>query len=128
MQSREPSAQSDDVRDVLAALVREVAALREELSAALPARRRRTLNASGAALLTAIAETWGTDREFLTAELVAFAGALETRRELRQAIGSATPRALGMRIRSIVGKPSKGLMLERIGGDRLGALWIVRAS
>lgn len=111
----------------LRVLASEVRGLRE----ALGARPRRIRGADPdklAHLLVAIAESWGAGREFAVAELQEFAAALATRRALCDALAAvgSDPRRVGLFLRRVAGVPANGLILERIGGDRAGAVWIVR--
>ena len=116
-----------DVLELLRELVVEVRGLRE----ALGHRPRRIRGADPDALtrlLVAIAESWGSGREFAVGELVTFAAALGTRRALRDALAAVgtDSRRIGLALRRGAGVAASGHVLERVGGDRAGAVWIVR--
>lgn len=119
-----------DVHTALVALAAEVRALRravEALRTQPPLRRGVDVDAL-ARLLRAVGASWGINREFATSELTAFAAALDAgpRRELREALHGQSPRSLGLFLRRAADVVADGLVLERVGEDRAGAVWIVR--
>ena len=110
-------------------LLAEVRLLRAEVTALRRSIEHQPARKRAQQFLAAIAGHAGT-RAFSASELVRHA-ALRDSDELRNAIvarcGALVARKVGRALRGIEGQQLGGLMVCRVGADRDGLLWLVRA-
>lgn len=122
-----------------AALLEEIRALRAELRSVretqteilrLLQRKRGAATAeSHAALLLAIADTWGDVEPFTAAELLRFRKLKPTLRDAIAAVYVDSPKQLGKLFAKLNGAPIGGLEVVQVKNDHRGRiLWRVRVS
>ena len=109
-------------------VLRSISVALNRVAQALEDRDRPAGNGDAARLLAAIYARAG-DRTFVAAELcehAALPGAEALAAAIIKAVGSLNPRKVGRALRAVEGEPLGGLVVRRIGDDRLGLVWSVQ--